>query len=111
MFSMSEESQDPHQKGREFYLEGLSLGREGRHEDALTSFSLALAIDPGLALAWVGRGFALGNWARTKTRSSAATKQSNSIRTASMPGITRDLPMACSTGLKTRWNAARERWR
>ena len=67
MLTPSDASEDTHssrRKGREFYLEGLSLGRDGRHDDALTSFSLALAVDPDLALAWVGRGFALGKLGR-----------------------------------------------
>jgi len=48
------------QTGREFYLEGLALGREGKHDEALILFSRALELDPKMALSWVGRGFALG---------------------------------------------------
>ena len=64
---ISSETQDsaPSLKmGRDFYLEGLALGREGNHEKALNTFSLALEQDPKMALAWVGRGFALGKLGR-----------------------------------------------
>ena len=40
-----------------------SGGKEG-HEEALNLFSLALEKDPNLAIAWVGRGFALGKLGR-----------------------------------------------
>jgi tetratricopeptide (TPR) repeat protein len=52
------------QTGREFYLEGLALGREGKHDEALIFFSRALELDPKMALAWAGRGFALGKLGR-----------------------------------------------
>ncbi len=42
---ISENMQSP-EKDRDYYLEGLALGREGRHEDALFAFSEALSIDP-----------------------------------------------------------------
>jgi len=51
---------DPIQSGREIYRKGVALSRDGRHEEALLAFSDALAADPTHALAWVGRGFALG---------------------------------------------------
>ena len=48
----------------EYYNEGLALGREGRDEEDITLLTLALAVNPALASAWVGRGFALGKLGR-----------------------------------------------
>ena len=58
------ENMQSHEKGRDYYLEGLALGREGRHEEALLAFSEALSIDPNRVLAWVGKGFTLGKLGR-----------------------------------------------
>ena len=58
------ENSQSHKNGYDFYLKGHALGREGRHEDALLAFSQALSIDPNLALAWAGKGFALGKLGR-----------------------------------------------
>ena len=48
----------------DYYREGLARGREGRHDEALTLFTLALDVNPALASAWAGRGFALGKLGR-----------------------------------------------
>ena len=64
---ISENKQSP-EKGGDYYLEGLALGREGRHEDALLAFSEALSIDPNRVLAWVGKGFTLGKLGRYEER-------------------------------------------
>ncbi len=37
------ENKQSHEKGGDYYLEGLALGREGRHEEALLAFSEALS--------------------------------------------------------------------
>jgi len=58
------ENMQPLEKGRDYYLEGLALGREKRHEDALLAFSEALSRDPNRVLAWVGKGFTLGKLGR-----------------------------------------------
>ena len=66
MVEFPEDTEDvrPPRTSRDYYREGLALGREGRHEDALSTFSLALSDNPGHALAWVGSGFALGKLGR-----------------------------------------------
>ena len=40
------ENMQSHEKGRDYYLEGIALGRVRRHEEALLAFSEALSIDP-----------------------------------------------------------------
>ena len=51
---------DSRRDGWVLYHEGLALGREGRHSDALDSFSRALDVDPMLAIAWNNKGVAQG---------------------------------------------------
>ena len=58
------ENMPAHKGGRDYYFEGLALGREGRHEEAILAFSGALSVDPDNSRAWVGRGFTLGKLGR-----------------------------------------------
>ena len=58
------ENMPAHKGGRDYYFEGLALGREGRHEEAILAFSGALSVDPDNSRAWVGMGFNLGKLGR-----------------------------------------------
>ena len=41
-----------------WYLSGMRLQEEERHEQALDAFGQSVALDPGNAGAWVGKGMA-----------------------------------------------------
>ena len=82
---ISENKQSP-EKDRDYYLEGLALGRERRHEEALLAFSEVLSRDPNRVLAWVGKGFTLGKLGRYEEEIECCEKAISQIGRASCRG-------------------------
>ena len=77
----------------DYYAEGIARGKEGRDDEALTLFTLALAVNPSLASAWTGRGFALGKLGRFQEEIECCDQALCLILPVSMHGITRRLPL------------------
>ncbi|MDO9324851.1 MAG: tetratricopeptide repeat protein [Methanoregula sp.] len=46
---------------RAWYISGISLQAENRHQEALLAFEQSLVLDPGNAGAWNGKGIALAH--------------------------------------------------
>ena len=89
-----------HRKGRDYYLEGIALGRVRKHEELYWLFRKHFQLIQNVYSPGSVRVLPSGNWAGMKKRSNVVKKQSLLIQTVLMPGYLRDLHSECSTGLR-----------